>query len=258
LVWARGVLLAFTVLVLPACPRPLPLVKLAEHERILELQRIHEQNNKRENLVALLEFRPKGVRRLFMSFDADAIFQAPDSFYMALRSFFEQPMRLLSFDGSRAYALDLSQADAPRFGTSTDPEMLALQILSLPLKPSEVVDIFLGRLPFRSGNLAEVSKSADARDLYLELVRADRKRWVARLDADTYVVKELALWREDQRMLFVRYHLWVDQGGIALASDLVFEVVLDGRTFHFDVVLRQVELNGESRAPSDFRIGANS
>ncbi|MEI6805411.1 MAG: hypothetical protein WCK49_02765 [Myxococcaceae bacterium] len=92
------------------------------------LQRIQQESAKNQQLVGRFKLRGTGLKKLLGSIDLDIIVKQPHFIYLSIDSFFKQPARIVTYDGTQLYGLEEKKLEA---------------LLTLPVEPSELVELLL-------------------------------------------------------------------------------------------------------------------
>ena len=90
-----------------------------------KVQQVSAQN---QQLVGRFKLRGTGVKRLLGSVELDIIAKRPHYFYLSIDSFFKQPARIVTYDGSKLYGLD---------------EEKLVAVLNLDITPEDLTQILL-------------------------------------------------------------------------------------------------------------------
>lgn len=97
------------------------------------LAKVQEVSAKNQQLVGRFKLRGTGLKRLLGTIELDVIAKRPHYLYLSIDSFFKQPARTVTYDGSKLYGLDEEKLDA---------------ILNLAITPEDLTQILL-----RSGDI---------------------------------------------------------------------------------------------------------
>lgn len=95
------------------------------------LKKVLEVSSKNQQLVGHFQLKGTGLKRLLGSLEIDIIVKKPHYLYLAIGSFFKQPARIVTYDGSKLYGLSEERLD---------------EILNLSITPSDLVDVLLRSL----------------------------------------------------------------------------------------------------------------
>jgi hypothetical protein len=256
----------FMAVLCGGCVKRLPLFALGKDDAQRVIEQIEQNNQKRQQMQALLHIRPHGARRLIVSADADVVFQAPSLMHIAVRSFFEQPLRMFSYDGQTAFLLDAQNGGGYVFQKSKDPAALLETFLPLPLGLQDIVSLFLGRVPLESALRIEVFREGSAAGGMLEL-RVERHsgfQCVLRLNPQGYTLERYTLTEKDGQLVAdVVFQNYIEKEGIPLAHKLRVNARVQepsslnlktASNFLFDVLLKEVDWDGERVLPEEFRL----
>jgi len=150
-----------------ACAGHLGCVKRIPFERPPDLdeagvrRRLEGQCAARKQVVVKLKANSYGIKRLIGSVELQLIAQSPDQLFLEARSFFDQPMLVLTSNGKEVNWLDLRDPSGPRFGTETANSTRVVDIFGVELTPLEVISLALGTPPIYDAQVEDIQFDAD-------------------------------------------------------------------------------------------------
>src|SRR3989338_6758491 len=109
-----------TVLFCVGCPHKMPTISIKPDL----LDSLHPHNQ----LTGPFNLRGTGLKRLLGNIDLDIIAKNPHYIYLSIDSFFNQPARIVTYDGQNLYGIEEDKLE---------------EMLSLPIEPEELVEILL-------------------------------------------------------------------------------------------------------------------
>lgn len=165
---AAAAMCALMTLVCSAC---LPKAGLPDLSNLTDKDataRVHQAAARRLRMVGTLKARLPGVEGVILNATLDVAAELPARLSVAVRSFFEQPLQMLTTDGEVVTVFDATQG-APVFRRGpVDARALSL-LLPIPLWPHEVVEVLLAHPPGDArGRLVAVDERRGTYDLWLE------------------------------------------------------------------------------------------
>lgn len=116
-----------------------------ENPQVL-LNKVQQESSKNQQLVGRFKLRSTGVKRLLGSIELDIIAKKPHYLFLSIDSFFKQPARIVTYDGSKLYGIDEERLDA---------------ILNLTITPEELTQILLRSYDVSSQDVKKLSIEAD-------------------------------------------------------------------------------------------------
>lgn len=123
----------------------------------LVLNQLEKGSAQTKSLIGHFKLRGTGIKRLLGSIELDIIAKEPHFLYLSIESFFKQPARIITYDGSKIYGLSERHLD---------------KILDLPLEPVDLVGILLRRV---SIDRAQIKKLVAAKDSLTVQFRSGQK-----------------------------------------------------------------------------------
>lgn len=119
------------------------------------LAKVQEVSSQNQQLVGRFKLRGTGIKRLLGSIDLDIIAKRPHYFYLSIDSFFKQPARVVTYDGSKLYGLDEEKLDAILNLDITPEELAQVLLRSADLSPKDIQKLELQddtlKIKLRSG-----------------------------------------------------------------------------------------------------------
>lgn len=101
---------------------------LPEQNPEVLLQKLQLESAKNQQLVGHFKLRGTGLKKLLGSIELDIIVKQPHFFYLSVESFFKQPARVITYDGSQLYGIEERRLEA---------------LLTLPIGPEELIQVLL-------------------------------------------------------------------------------------------------------------------
>ncbi|MBN4077437.1 DUF4292 domain-containing protein [Sulfobacillus acidophilus] len=146
----------FVIVTFCGCPKraQLKIPKFITTKSIIN--NLKNQGAKRTQMSGVLLAKQRGLKAILPGTTIDVIVQKPSSFYFSIRSFFEQPMQVLTSDSKQIYALDLTDLKNPQLWSYGVEEMSFFNILPIPLEADEIVNIFLGIAPLENAEISQI------------------------------------------------------------------------------------------------------
>ncbi len=237
-----------------ACTPRAPLPDVTDLTPETARLRLAKEATRRVRANAVVKAKAPGWRGAFASADLDVVVEDPARMFIAVRSFFEQPMQILGTDGESVTMFDGTGGDGPRwFQGKVGPSSLAL-LLPIPLSPQIAVPMFLGRAPAEGARARNLQVDLQRRTYTIELEQAGARQLVtARLDDDV-MVQTVVFTPDGRRLLVCEASDVRTIAGVPFAHRLTLKLfATDGPT---EVVLeaRDVELNGAALPPEAFLV----
>jgi hypothetical protein len=131
----------FIILLTSGCHKKMPSLFPNENPQSL-LAKVQEVSTQNQQLSGRFKLRGTGIKRLLGSIDLDIIAQRPHYFYLSIDSFFKQPARIVTYDGTKLYGLDEEKLDA---------------ILNLDITPEELSQILLRNADIDPKNIKKLT-----------------------------------------------------------------------------------------------------
>lgn len=217
--------------------------------------RLEREGMERQRLSAVLRARMAGLEGLLASADIDVAIETPAKVFLAVRSFFEQPLYVLATDGVSATVLDATRPEGPAFFAGPVNGAVLEGLLGVELWPHEVVALLLGIAP--APGAEPIKLEIDARDGTYTLTLAEPR---GRLSVVTARREDDALlaWRafsEAGEPLFTaRYQNLSAAGGHGFPRrwELTFQTPEGPRSVVFEA--RELEVDGAAFDPRLFRL----
>lgn len=129
------------------------------------LEKIQFESAKNQQLVGRFKLRGTGLKKLLGSIELDIIAKQPHFLYLSIDSFFKQPARIVTYDGSKLYGLEEEKLESMLTLSIGPEELVEVLLRSSYVNPKEVKKISSesGKLEiiYRSGNILRLSINQD-------------------------------------------------------------------------------------------------
>ncbi len=160
-----------------SCIKHVPFKKIELIDVSSIVERLHAQSAKRERLRGTFHARALGIKRFFGKTDVDIVVQKPSSVYLAVRSFFEQPLQVFTCDGVQCCLWD---AHDPQDVQQSCVDAHNPSNFILPIKPESMVSALLGVVPDGNPDSVEIDEINGVyrlkwRDITIEIRRNDER-----------------------------------------------------------------------------------
>lgn len=219
------------------------------------VKRLAKSYEQRRQMTGLFKATQRGVKRFLGSVEMDIAAKAPNFLYVSLRSFFNQPARVFSSDGTTNYLLEMSDPVNPVYRTCPVSSTELEKFIFLPLSPKEAVEVLLGGVRVKESQIKDlvVDENRDRYTLSFQNEAGLRVEILAKLSDDVILERSFSD-KQGQLVYHVKYDNFDVVDGVQIAKNLYFDVHVRGKVHQVRLEAKELNLNGEDLDDTAFRI----
>lgn len=234
------------ILIVSGCPITMPLKKIEIVTPEIILKKFNADAKKRYQISGTFVANATGIKRLFGSVNLDIVAQAPTSLYLSVRSFFNQPARVIATNGIMVHCLETSSAGTPNyFKHAVDGKEIA-ELIPLPLTVNEVVEVMLGIVDTKKLTVTNIEMDYRGEN-YLVTLRNQKKN-ITELTVrivDNVILNRRQKDANNNEIYSVAYDDFHSVKGIDWAHRWNFTVKLKNKSYGVTIKGESIDFNGK-------------
>ena len=234
-------------------PSPAPVIVDLTIQEALARQK--KDCAQRLRIEGMIRAKVSGIQGLWANAKMDLVAEKPKNVHLAIRSFFEQPIQVISTDGQTLAIYDASGQSGPQFFQGPLHENTMALFSPIPISPQELVQMLLGCAPsMNHGSSMTIDPKTETYTLQDE-IKATVTRVTARLSDDT-VLKSAILDSDHHPILEITYAAHRAIGGMTYPHEWVIRSHSQNGTQSFTLKGQDLLFNGPPSDPVLFQMTA--
>jgi len=240
---------------LVGCPKAMRVSKIPKVTPEIVLKKLEQEVAKRYQVSGTFVARSTGVKKLLGSIEVDLVAKTPQSLYISIRSFFNQPARVLATNDQLIYLLEMQDPLNPKYTVCPNNGEEIETILPLPLTAEEVVEILLGIVSIKDKKINDIEIDYQG-ETYVAVLedKQGSKTEITMSMSDNVVLKRARLDKSGRQIYTVVYEDFQEEEGVNFAQRWNFEVNLKNKSYGVTLKGKSIRFNGELFDETTFQI----
>lgn len=137
----------------PSCRTHTPSPNLTDVSMEQAVSRLQKECDQRFRMEGMVRAKVSGLQGLWANAKMDVVVEKPNKIHLAIRSFFEQPIQVISTNGTSLSVYDASGDGGAQFFQGALQHETLQKLSPIPVSASEFVNLLLGCAPLADSHL---------------------------------------------------------------------------------------------------------